>query len=136
MKSFFKYENKEFLYDYHNSIIIIDNYLDNYFDDKDLKEFFEKIGIDKEDYYLRCSYIYKWWLYNIFCYRKTCILESQKLMEDLCNYFDNKRNNKNSKLKMVIDVGHDFTVGPIQLFMHEVFDIEYLVFFFSCNLYF
>jgi len=136
LQSFFKYESKEFLYDYHNSIIIIDNYLANYFDNRDLKEFFEKTGTDKEDYFLRCSYIYKWWLYNIFCDAKACILESQKLMEDLCNYFDNKINNKNSKLKMVIDVGHDFTVGPMQLFMHEVFDIKYSVCFFSCNLYF
>ena len=136
LQSFFKYESKEFLYDYHNSIIIIDNYLANYFDNRDLKEFFEKTGTDKEDYFLRCSYIYKWWLYNIFCDAKACILESQKLMEDLCNYFDNKINNKNSKLKMVIDVGHDFTVGPMQLFMHEVFDIQHSVCFFSCNLYF
>ena len=136
LQSFFKYENKEFLYDFHNSIIIIDNYLANYFDNKDLKEFYEKTGIDKEDYYQRCLFIYRWWLYNIYCDEKTCILESQKLMEDLINYFDNKINNKNSKLKMVIDVGHDFTVGPIQLFIHEVFNTEYSVCFFSCNIYF
>ena len=53
LQSFFKYENKEFLYNYHNSIIYIDNYLANYFDNKNLKEFFEKTGIDKEDYYLK-----------------------------------------------------------------------------------
>ena len=57
-------------------------------------------------------------------------------MEDLCNYLDNKINNKNSKLKMVIDVAHDFTVGSMQLFMHEVFNTEYSVCFFSCNIFF
>ena len=136
LQSFFKYENKEFLYNYHNSIIIIDNYLANYFDNKNLKEFFEKTGIDKEDYFQRCLNIYTWWLYNIYCDERTCILESQKLMEDLCNYLDNKINNKNSKLKMVIDVAHDFTVGSMQLFMHEVFNTEYSVCFFSCNIFF
>ena len=44
LQSFFKYENKEFLYDYHNSIIIIDNFLANYFDNRDLKEFSLELG--------------------------------------------------------------------------------------------
>ena len=57
-------------------------------------------------------------------------------MEDLINYLDNKINNKKFKLKMVVDVAHDFTVGSMQIFMHEVFNTEYTVCFFSCNIYF
>ena len=57
-------------------------------------------------------------------------------MEDLIEYMDNKINNKTNKLKMFINVGHDFTVCPIQYFMHEAFYVEYSICDFSCNIYF
>ena len=134
--SFFKYDNKEYFYDYRNIIKIIDNFISNYYEEKDLTKFHEETGIDKQEYYKICVKLYKWWLYNIYCDKKTCILESGKLMEDLIEYMDNKINNRTSKLNMVIDVGHDITVGPMQLFMHETFNIDFSVCHFSCNIYF
>ena len=56
-------------------------------------------------------------------------------MEDLIGYIENKINNKTT-LKMVIDLGHDVTVEPMQVFMHKAFDIEYTVCNFACNLFF
>ena len=136
MQSFFKYKEKEWLYDYNNAIMIIDNFISNYYNERNLSYFLENTGIDKNEYYQNCMNFSKWWLNHIFCDSKTCILESQKLMEDLIGYFDNKINNKTSKLNMVIDLGHDFTVGPMELFMHETFDVDYSICYFSCNVYF
>ena len=136
LQSFFNYEKKEWLYNLRNAIMIIDGFLSNYYNERNMQKFFEETGIDKEEYHNICLYIYEFWLYNIYCDKKTCILESQKLMEDLIGYMDNKIYNKNSNLNMVIDLGHDFIVVPMQLFMHEVFDVEYSVTYFSCNIFF
>ena len=136
LQSFFKYENNEKFYDFHNAIVLIDNFMSNYYEGKDLKEFHEETGIDKDEYYKICVKLYEWWIYHFFCDKKTCILESGKLMEDLIDYLENKINNRTSKLNMVIDVGHDYTVGPMQVFMHEAFDVDYSVCLFSCNIYF
>ena len=135
LEKFFKYKNKEWLYYVNHSISIVNHFFSNYYEEKDLKEFFETTEIDKEDYYKACLNIYKWWLYHIYCDKKTCIMESSKIMEDLIGYMDNKINNK-TKLKMIIDLGHDVTVGPMQLFMHETFNTNFTTCFFSCNIYF
>lgn len=58
------------------------------------------------------------------------------MMEDLIKYMDNKINNITDNLKMVIDLGHDVTVTPMQIFMHEAFNVEYTVCDFACNIYF
>ena len=136
LQSFFGYENKEWLYNTHNVVFNIDNFISNYFSEKDLKDFLESTGIDKEEYYQKCMNIYKWWIYHLYCDEKTCILESEKIMRDLIEYMENKINNKDNKLKMVIDLGHDFTLGPIELFMHEVFGVKYSTTYFSSNVYF
>ena len=133
--SFLKIEKERF-YNFRSILNIIDNYISSYYEGKDLKEFYEETGIDKDEYYKICMKIFKFWVYNIFCDKKTCILESGKLMSDLIEYMDNKINNKTRKLKMVIDVSHDFTVGPMQVFMHETFDVNYSVCHYSCNIYF
>ena len=57
-------------------------------------------------------------------------------MEDLLEYMENKINNKSNELKMVIDLGHDVTVSPMQIFMNKAFDVEYTVCSFACNIYF
>ena len=135
LQSFFKYENKEWLYNISNIIKITEHFLSNYYNGRNLDEFLDKTGIDKEEYCKIYVNILNWWIYHFYCDEKTCILESQKMMEDLIEYMDNKINNK-TKLKMIIDVGHDVTVGPMQLFMHEAFNTNYTACFFSCNIYF
>lgn len=136
LQNFFGYKKKEWLYDIRNAIIVFDNYIANYYNNRDLKEFLEETKIDKEEYFEKCLNIYKWWIYHIYCDEKTCILESQKMMEDLIGYMENKINDKNNKLKMVIDLGHDFTIAPMEIFMHEVFGTNYSITLFSSNIYF
>ena len=98
--------------------------------------FLNMTKIDKDDFYKTCKKIYEYWLFHIFCDKKTCVMESSNLMQDLLEYMDNKINNKTNELKMVIDLGHDVTVAPMQLFMYKAFDVDYTACFFGCNLYF
>ena len=136
LQNFFKYNKKEWLYSVNHSISLVNHFISNYNDGRSLKKFFDETGIDKEEYLQICLDIYYWWLYHIYCDKKTCIMESSKIMEDLIKYMDNKINNKNNRLKMVIDVGHDVTVGPMQYFMHEAFGTDYKVCNYACNIYF
>ena len=112
LQNFFKYKSKDWLYHIRASFSINDHFLSNYYDDRNLENFFNETKIDKEEFYNISYNIYKWWLFHIYCDKKTCIMESSKLMEDLIEYFDNKIKNKN-KLKMVIDLGHDVTAEPM-----------------------
>lgn len=132
---FFKYRTKEDLYVIKNSISKVDNYLVNYHEERNMDNFFSTTKIDKYDFYKTCISIYKWWLYKISCDKNIGLIESSKLMEDLVEYMDTKINRKN-KIKMIIDFGHDVTVGSIQTFMHEAFGADYEVCEFACNVFF
>ena len=63
-------------------------------------------------------------------------MESSSLMEDLISYMDKKIYDKNYKIKMILDFGHDVTVAPMQLFMYQAFNVDYTVCAFSCNIFF
>ena len=136
IQNFFKYEKKEWLYGIHRSFSIVDHYIVNYEDGRDLNYFLNSTGINKDEYYKSCKKVYEWWLFHIFCDKKTCIMESSKLMEDLIEYMENKIYNKTKELKMVLDFGHDVTVAPMQLFMYKTFEVDYTICSFSCNIYF
>ena len=136
LQNFFNYNKKEWLYGVHRSFSIVDHYIVNYEEGRDMNYFLNSTGINKEEFYKSCKKVYEWWLFHIFCDKKSCVMESSKLMEDLIEYFDNKINNKTNELKMVIDSGHDVTVGPMQLFMYKAFDVDYTVCAFACNIYF
>ena len=134
-KTYFKYDKSDYLYNIRNSSTLIDNYIVNYYEEKNLSDFFYKTKIDKEEFYKTSLLIYEWWLYNIVADDKICMIESSKIMKDLIEYFENKINNKN-KINIVIDLGHDITVGSMQNFMHQVFGVEYYNCQFACNLFF
>ena len=136
IQNFFKYEKKEWLYGIHRSFSIVDHYIVNYEDGRDLNYFLNSTGINKDEYYKSCKKVYEWWLFHIFCDKKTCIMESSKLMEDLIEYMENKIYNKTKELTMVLDFGHDVTVAPMQLFMYKAFEVDYTICSFSCNIYF
>ena len=62
-------------------------------------------------------------------------------MSDVLGYMDSRINNLNKLTykapKMVLDAGHDTTVGPISRFMASAFNITYNKFCnFACNVYF
>ena len=136
LQKFIGYEKKDWIYGYHRSFSIVDHFIVNYQENRDMSYFLNMTKIDKDDFYKTCKKIYEYWLFHIFCDKKTCVMESSNLMEDLLEYMDNKINNKTNELKMVIDLGHDVTVAPMQLFMYKAFDVDYTACFFGCNLYF
>ena len=136
LQSFFEYQKKEWLYSIHRSFSIIDHYISNYEEGKDLNFFLNSTQINKQDFYKTCKKVYDYWLFHIFCDKKTCVMESSSLMEDLISYMDKKIYDKNYKIKMILDFGHDVTVAPMQLFMYQAFNVDYTVCAFSCNIFF
>lgn len=136
LQAYFGYEKKEWIYGYHRSFSIIDHFIVNYQEDRDINYFLNSTKINKEDFYKSCKTIYEYWLFHIFCDKKTCVMESSKLMEDLLEYMDNIINNKTNELKMVIDLGNDVTVCPMQIFMYKAFDVDYTACSFASNIYF
>ena len=136
LQNFFEYQKKEWLYSIHRSFSIIDHYISNYEAGRDLNFFLNSTNINKDDFYKTCKKVYEYWLFHIFCDKKTCVMESSNLMGDLISYMDQIINNENYTIKMVLDFGHDVTVAPMQLFMYQAFDVDYTVCAFSCNIYF
>ena len=136
LQNFFEYEKKEWLLGIHHSFSIVDHYIVNYEEGRNLNYFLNFTRINKDDFYRDCKRVYEYWLFHIFCDKKTCVMVSSKLMEDLIEYMDNKINNKTNELKMVMDFGNDVTVGPMQLFMYQAFDVDYTGCYFTCNIYF
>ena len=136
LQNFFGYQKKKWLYHIHRSFSIVDHYIVNYEEGRDLSYFLNSTGINKDEFYKSCKIVYEWWLFHIYCDKKTCVMESSKLMEDLIKYMDNKINNKTNELKMLIDFGEDVTVGPMQIFMYKAFDVDYTVCNFACNIFF
>ena len=136
LQNFFEYQKKEWLYSIHRSFSIIDHFISNYEEGKNLNFFLNLTKINKDEFYKTCKKVYNYWLFHIFCDKKSCVMESSNLMEDLITYMDKKINNENYKMKMVLDFGHDVTVGPMQLFMYQAFNTDYTVCSFSCNIFF
>ena len=136
LQNFFEYQKKEWLYSIHRSFSIIDHFISNYEEGKNLNFFLNLTKINKDEFYKTCKKVYDYWLFHIFCDKKSCVMESSNLMEDLITYMDKKINDENYKMKMVLDFGHDVTVGPMQLFMYQAFNTDYTVCSFSCNIFF
>ena len=136
LQDFFEYQKKEWLYSIHRSFSIIDHFISNYEEGKDLNFFLNSTNINKDEFYKTCKKVYNYWLFHIFCDKKTCVMESSSLMQDLITNIDKKINDKNYKIKMILDFGHDVTVGPMQLFMYQAFNVDYTVCSFGCNIFF
>ena len=136
LQKFFGYKNRDFILGIHRSFSVVDHFIVNYEEERDISNFIDSTNINKEEFYKQCKSIYKWWLFHIYCDRKTCVMESSKLMGDLIKYMDRVIKNNKEPLKMVIDSGHDVTVAPMQLFMKKAFNIQATICDFSCNIYF
>ena len=63
------------------------------------------------------------------------MIDSSKLMEDLIEYMENKINNK-KEINMVIDIGHERTLGSIEYSMHQIFGVDYSIAYFASNVIF
>ena len=132
LQDFFEYQKKEWLYSIHRSFSIIDHFISNYEEGKDLNFFLNSTNINKDEFYKTCKKVYNYWLFHIFCDKKTCVMESSSLMQDLITNMDKKINDKNYKIKMIC---HDVTTAPMQLFMYQAFNVDYTVCSFGCNIF-
>jgi len=133
-QTFFNY-SKEYLYNIKNSTTFIDSYIVDFYEEKNLTNFFRETKIDKNDFYNTCLIIYEWWLYHIIVDKVICMIDSSKLMEDLIEYMENKINNK-KEINMVIDIGHERTLGSIEYSMHQIFGVDYSIAYFASNVIF
>jgi len=133
-QEYFNYTN-EFLYNIIKAPALADSYIVDIYEEKNLTEFFRETKIDKNDFYNSCLVIYEWWLYNIIADKTISMIDSSKLMIDLIEYMENKINKKN-EINMVIDVGHERTLGAIEIAMNQIFGVDYIITYFASNVIF
>ena len=153
LKKVVNYSNDFETYFYKRSIA--KSYADHFISDysngrKELNIFSKKTGIDLEDYFQKCKNVYFFFMYNIYCYSKSCVLNASRFMKEILDYFENainynknknktkkiKDNKINKNIKMIIDLGHDVTVNSFHVFMNKTFNIDYTYCVFGCNIYF
>ena len=133
---------KEYFRNYNKMKSISDHYICDYDNKKDLSGF-DRCGIDKEEFYNFSRRFYGTFIFHWFVDEYTSGLEETHLMQDLLGYMDrrikhHKELEPNYKSpKMVMDCGHDTTVGPIARFIDSAFGCGYHDFCdFACNVYF
>ena len=140
-QKFFKLENKNYFTNYNKMKSITDHFICDYDNKKDLSAFHEETGIDLKEFYEFSKRFYGKFIFDWFIDEYTSGLEETHLMSDVLGYMDSRIKNKDKITykapKMVLDAGHDTTVGPISRFMSSAFNIKYNTFCnFACNVYF
>jgi hypothetical protein len=118
---------------------ITDHYICDYDNKKDLSVLDNRI--DKKEFLDFSKRFYGNFIFNWFIDEYTCGLESTHLLKDLLGYMESRMQYKNEITykapKMVMDCGHDTTVGPIARYMSVAFNIPYHKYCeFACNVYF
>ena len=103
---------------------------------KKIQNFANELNISSLEYYNTCKYLYFYRVYNIICHKKSCIMNASKLMKNILHYMEKKIKQNKYSPKMIIDVGHDNTVAPIQIMMKVAFGIKYNNCTFGSNLFF
>ena len=140
-QKFFKLENKNYFTNYNKMKSITDHFICDYDNKKDLSAFHDETGIDLKEFYEFSKRFYGKFIFDWFIDEYTSGLEETHLMSDVLGYMDSRIKNKDKTTykapKMVLDAGHDTTVGPISRFMSSAFNIKYNTFCnFACNVYF
>lgn len=132
--------NKNYIYTFGSLIDITDNYICNIDNGKDLSNFLNKTGFDKELFHKDAIEIKKFYLFHLSSDEKAGIIGATPHMKDLIDYMDKKIKDENnitySQPKMVIQGGHDTTINVIQFFMQKAFDIPLQYVKFGANIYF
>ena len=140
LKEYLDRPNKDFIYTYGSLIDITDNYICNYDNGKDLSDFLNKTGFDKEEFHQSAIEVKKFYLFHLNSDEKAGIIGATPLMIDLINYMENKIKDENnitySKPKFVIQGGHDTTLNSIQFFMQKAFKMPLQYIQFGANIYF
>ena len=119
---------------------ITDHFICDYDNNKDLTIVSEK-GIDLKKFLDFSKRFYGSFIFDWFVDNFTCGLEETHLMQDLIGYMERRIKNKDKTTykapKMVMDCGHDTTVGPIARYMSSAFNVSYHPFCeFACNVYY
>ena len=139
-KGFSNFINKEYFHNYNKMKSITDHYICDYDNHKDLS-IVTKNGIDLDEFLDFSKRFYGSFIFDWFVDDYTSGLEETHLMQDLLGYMD-RRIKYHPKItyyapKMVMDCGHDTTVGPIARFMASAFNIKYHYFCeFACNVFY
>ena len=146
LKTFFNFEDYSNFTNVRIMNSITDHYIGDYKSFKDLSLFHNITAIDLDEFYEESTKFYYNWLYNYYCTNKTCVMESSRLMEDLLGYMERRIHFYPKTTyyapKLVIDCGHDTTVGPMQMFMYEAwkdkpeYDVKTKYCGFASNIYF
>jgi hypothetical protein len=137
-KSFFNHP--QYFRDYNKMKSITDHFICDYDNKKDLSALVNA-GINETEFLNFSKRFYGNFIFNWFIDDYTSGLESTHLMQDLLGYMDRRIKYKDEITykapKMVMDCGHDTTVGPIARYMSSAFNITYHEYCeFACNVYF
>ena len=140
LREFFHFDNYSYFTNIRMMNSITDHFIGDYKSLKNLSSFQNETEIDLDVFYEKCTKFYYDWLYNYYCTgNKSCAMESSRLMEDLLGYMERRiryyPKTTYHAPKLVIDCGHDTTVGPMQMFMYEAWKHkpEYGVYTQYCN---
>ena len=132
--------NTSYFKDYNKMKSITDHFICDYDNKKDLS-ILENKGVILKDFLNFSKTFYGTFIFDWFIDNYTSGLEETHLMQDLLGYMDRRIEHLNETTykapKMVMDCGHDTTVGPIARYMSSAFNIEYHRFCeFACNVYY
>lgn len=139
--NFLKFFNHpEYFTDYNKMKSITDHFICDYDNKKDLSIVTDS-KIDLVKFLNFSKRFYGNFIFNWFIDEYTSGLEETHLMQDLIGYMERRIKFKNEITykapKMVMDCGHDTTVGPIARYMSSAFNIKYHEFCeFACNVFY
>ena len=141
LKNYLKLENESSLYKRGIAKCLCDQFISDYLNGrKELNNFNKETGINLDNYFQKCQNVYFFYMYNIYCFSKSCILSVSRLMNEIMTYFDSaieaSEKKRKNNIKMLIDVGHDVTVNNFHILMNKAFNVNYTFCNFACNIYF
>ena len=133
-------KSKEYFHSYDVMKSLTEHFICDYDNRRDLSHL-KNYTLDIEKFYNYSKRFYGHFVFEYFIDNYTAALEETHLMQDLIGYMDRRIKNYPETTykapKMVMDCGHDTTVGPIARFMEGAFKIKYHEFCeFACNVYF
>ena len=134
------FDRPQYFRDYNKMKSITDHFICDYDNKKDLSALVNA-GINETEFLNFSKRFYGNFIFNWFIDDYTSGLESTHLMQDLLGYMDRRIKYKDEITykapKMVMDCGHDTTVGPIARYMSSAFNISYHEYCeFACNVFY
>ena len=136
----FSFIQKSYFHDYDKMKSITDHFICDYDGKKNLSKVTDA-GVDLKEFYEFSRKFYGNFIFHWFVDEYTSGLEETHLMQDLLGYMEARIAHYNETTylapKMVMDCGHDTTVGPIARFIDSALNVSYHEFCdFACNVYF